>query len=94
MTNEEDKPPNFPQGMWYTFINPENTSMYTPSPYGILVSFVYGGECAQLWFQQGSGVIYHRQGNNAGWGGASSGQNYEATHGWHVLDGTYTQNKT
>ena len=81
LTQATDKPLNWPSGLSLSFFHPGNTSIYVPSVYGLCLSLRMGSECAQLWFTQAYGTVYHRQGNANGWSDMASATNY----GWVAL---------
>ncbi len=55
------------KGNGYCFYSTANMITNQPSTYGILINYVYGSECSQLWHSQPTGPLYIRGGNADGW---------------------------
>ena len=52
---------------WYTEANKINGQ---PSQWGYLVNIGQSSEVHQIWMEQANGNLFHRGGNNSGWGGS------------------------
>ena len=76
--NPVDQSTDTPANWWQSrnsvsFITQNNTLVGQPSQYGLLLNINWvGSDCAQMWFTQSCGNVFHRQGNSNGWGGTSN----------------------